>query len=472
MNFKKINIKKFVPIFLLSFLFFGCYNKSINTSTNEQQIFDILKETSSSDRILESIKELSSEKYDGRFTGSVGNKLASDFIASYFKKIGLISPDGIVDYRQYYQQTVLNLNSEPILRIVDSNGKTLKQYKYLKDFSIIPYRNSKINGVISANGLYINDADVLNDDNRSLTDKIILIPESLRSELLSGYSFQNILASSKNIKAAIFEYDLNNPKNEVKHFTKNVSLPTPAVYDNENGLVYTTCTSVAFKEILNYCNSGNSIHLKVDYSLTKVKIPNIIGLIPGSDPEKRKEYIIISAHFDHLGDNKNGTYNPGALDNASGVASLMEIAKTIKESKIKPKKSIMFVAFNGEEEGLVGSTYFVSSSLCPPEDSVVINLDMVGHKNDNPLTFYYSRPTKLLKELCTYADFLGIKFVNDVGDRSDHAPFESKNIQSVTCIEWETSEYHSYLDTPDKIDKNDVKKVTELILYYISKKAF
>ncbi|EYE88758.1 hypothetical protein Q428_06200 [Fervidicella metallireducens AeB] len=472
MSFKNRSIKKFIPILLLSFLFFGCYNKSINTSTNEQQIFDILENNISSDRILDNIKELSSKKYDGRFTGSVGNKLASDFIASYFKEIGLKSPDGIDDYKQYYQQSVLNLNSEPILKIIDANGKTLKQYKYLKDFSIIPYRNSRINGTISANGFYINDTDVLNEENRSLTDKIILVPENLRNELLSGYSFQNILSSSTNIKAAIFEYDLNNPKNEVKHFTKNVSLPTPTVYDNEYGLIYTTCIPSVFKEILNYCNSGNSIYLKVDYSLSKVKIPNVIGLIPGNDTEKEKEYIIISAHFDHLGNNKNGTYNPGALDNASGVASLMEIARTIKESKIKPKKSIMFIAFNGEEEGLVGSTYFVSSPLCPPEDSVVINLDMIGHKNDNPLTFYYSRPTKLLKELCNYADLLGIKFINDVGDRSDHAPFESKDIQSVTCIEWETSEYHSYLDTPGKIDKNDAKKVVELILYYISKNAF
>jgi hypothetical protein len=111
-----------------------------------------------------------------------------------------------------------------------------------------------------------------------------------------------------------------------------------------------------------------------------VEAPNVAGMLPGSDPKLKDEYVIMSAHLDHLGVGRaiNGdtVYN-GAMDDASGIASILEIARIMKESGAKPKRSILFVAVAGEEKGELGSRYFASRPTVDRKHIVAdINLDM------------------------------------------------------------------------------------------------
>jgi len=113
---------------------------------------------------------------------------------------------------------------------------------------------------------------------------------------------------------------------------------------------------------------------------------NVVGILPGSDPKLKDEAIVIGAHYDHLGRGGEGSLAPregeihhGADDNASGSAGLLELARMLTKQPAKPRRTIVFIAFSGEEEGLLGSEYFVQHSPVPLKKIVgMINLDMVG----------------------------------------------------------------------------------------------
>lgn len=473
MNFlKRKTLALFLSFMLLISAAAGCVNSNTtNSNKSSEEAFSILKSSLSGDNVINIVKELTSEKYDGRLAGSRGNKLAEDYIADYFKNIGLKSPEGIKHFRQEYSQASIVLNDIPTVELVDKNNNSLKSFEFLKDFQVNPNPYTKINGDTSAPIYLIRDFDELNITNRDLEGKFLLIPQSMLLDSDMSSAVRDKISLIKDLKGVVFERDLNSRNLEVRHFTNSVYAPKDA-YFNDNGPVLITCESESFKEISEASKSGLSLRSSLNYSYREVKASNVLGLIPGTDKKLRDEYIIISGHFDHLGNNKNGTYNPGALDNSSGTASLIGIAKAFMDNKINTKRSILFVAFNGEEEGLYGSKYFSLNPPCDLKKAVMINMDMVGHKNQNPLTLYSTEDSKLIDDLKDYANTLGINVVTEKGDRSDHAPIEARGAEAVTLIEMEMAEYHSYRDTIDKLDSSDIKGVMDLIVYYISKKAF
>ncbi len=118
-----------------------------------------------------------------------------------------------------------------------------------------------------------------------------------------------------------------------------------------------------------------SLTASVTTENTNVESPNIVAKLEGSDPALKKEYVLLSAHLDHLGVGKS--VFAGAMDDASGVASVLEIAKSFSQNRERPKRSMLFVIFTGEEKGLLGSRYFAGRPTVP-ETAIVadLNLDM------------------------------------------------------------------------------------------------
>jgi hypothetical protein len=145
----------------------------------------------------------------------------------------------------------------------------------------------------------------------------------------------------------------------------------------------------SFAEILALADAGKplprfplNINLRAHVQLrrSQVESPNVIGLLPGTDPKLKDEYVVLSAHLDHLGIgqpiNGDRIYN-GAMDDASGVATLIEIATLFHDEKIKPKRSIVFVAVTGEEKGELGSLYYAAYPTVPKKKIVAdVNIDM------------------------------------------------------------------------------------------------
>jgi len=138
--------------------------------------------------------------------------------------------------------------------------------------------------------------------------------------------------------------------------------------------------------------TGRGVNLVTDVMRRESPSFNVVGILPGGDPKLKNEAIVIGAHYDHLGHGGEGSLAPregevhhGADDNASGTAGLLELARTF--SARKPRRTIVFIAFSGEEEGLIGSNYYVNHPVLPLQNTVaMINMDMIGRLKDKSLT--------------------------------------------------------------------------------------
>jgi Zn-dependent M28 family amino/carboxypeptidase len=163
--------------------------------------------------------------------------------------------------------------------------------------------------------------------------------------------------------------------------------------------------------------------------LPQVTAPNIIGVLPGTDARLKKEYIVLSAHLDHLGVgqpvNGDNIYN-GAMDNASGIASLLEIAKQLSASPDKPERSILFAAWTGEENGMLGSQYFVAHPTVKLDEIVAaINMDMFL-----PLFPLHYLEVQGLGESTLGNDIRAVAQLNDIEVQFDKQPPENRFIRS------------------------------------------
>ncbi|MCU1267384.1 MAG: putative aminopeptidase [Acidobacteria bacterium] len=139
--------------------------------------------------------------------------------------------------------------------------------------------------------------------------------------------------------------------------------------------------------------NGVTLSISINIKRNEVKATNVVGILSGSDPLLKNEVIVIGAHYDHLGLGGEGSLAPrsgeihhGADDNASGVAGLLELARIFSPREARPRRTIVFMAFSGEEEGLLGSNYYVNHPLVPLANTVaMINMDMIGRMKDNKL---------------------------------------------------------------------------------------
>jgi hypothetical protein len=201
---------------------------------------------------------------------------------------------------------------------------------------------------------------------------------------------------------------------------------------------------------------------------------NVVGILPGADPELKNDYVVIGAHYDHLGLGGFGAMNPpaqgqihhGADDNASGTAVVLDLARRLSRLSFKPARSIVFVAFSGEELGLYGSRYFVDHSQTMPTTKAMLNLDMVGRLRDDRLTVFGTRSGDNLSTVVTgAARALGLEVVESDGvGRSDHMSFYNKKIPVLHFFTGTHADYHRPTDTWEKLNIEGMARVSDLVL--------
>jgi Zn-dependent M28 family amino/carboxypeptidase len=199
---------------------------------------------------------------------------------------------------------------------------------------------------------------------------------------------------------------------------------------------------------------------------------NVVGILEGSDPVLKNEYIILSAHFDHIGTSKKGSpgYNAadtifnGARDNAFGVTSILYAAKCLTQEK--PKRSIIFLGCTGEEIGLLGSQYYAANPLIPLKQCVFnLDCDGAGYNDKTVLTTIGLGRTDAKVELEKAATAFGLKMIDDpvpeqnLFDRSDNVNFAKKGIPALDFAPGFTSfdaeimkYYHNAMDNPESVD--------------------
>jgi hypothetical protein len=211
-------------------------------------------------------------------------------------------------------------------------------------------------------------------------------------------------------------------------------------------------------------------------ALRPVKLRNVIGVLPGSDPSLKSTYVLVTAHHDHVGIRDGEIYN-GANDDASGVVSVIEIARALAAGKERPRRSIVFMTLFGEELGMLGSKYYARHPVFPLKDTVAnINLEQTGRTDDSEgkqlgsvamTGFDYSTVSDMMKKsaertgvrLWKHASFSDMFF-----SRADNQSLADVGVPAHTLsVAYAFPDYHGKDDTWEKIDYDNMARVTRML---------
>lgn len=482
MKKRRIYISLLVCILLTaSALFSGCSSKAeeaamqIENNIQEQQakaasFINIRPDNINEQNAMNIIKELASEKYKGRKTGTKENEAALEYISNQFRDMGLKSPESLDNYMQYYYQPLTLLKETPRLSLLDENGSTVKEYEYPKNFAFRVLSDSTENISIKAPMKVMEGVSDI--AKQSFSKKEVLLFSAAAQGRSSMMAIINAMYDT-DASAIVLEVDVDS-ENRSSSDIVVTSLNNRSWGEQYKPII--TVDSATYAELAKGAAEQKIINLQCSYKYEKsYRTANAVGYIPGTDEKLKNDYIIIAGHMDHVGDNMNGTYNPGALDNASGTAAMMEIARVIAENDIKPKKTLVFIAFNGEEHGLIGSEYYAAEPVFPINNAVMINLDMVGASAEIPLSIAIARGhiVDLRSELMELAKLLEINAVESYIAASDHFYFGEKEVPAVMLENVDSRNgYHSPNDTLEDVDSERIREIIELVLHYVDKKAY
>lgn len=225
-------------------------------------------------------------------------------------------------------------------------------------------------------------------------------------------------------------------------------------------------------------SSSQTVECRLTIERESIDVPNVVGWYPGSDESVRNEHICIGAHLDHLGVQRGDLF-PGADDNGSGSAAVLQVARAIHGNPVKPKRSILLIAFCAEERGLLGSKHYVANPLKPLQDMIcMLNIDMIGRneetdsepaeQNENTIHLVGSKDHSVqLHEMVEAANLhVGFVFEYDEEDRvdgrSDHASFSEKGIPVAFLFGGFNPHYHKPTDTLDGINFSKIANAARL----------
>ena len=370
-------------------------------------------------RIKSHLFFLADDLLEGRDTGSRGHEIAALYIATEFAKYGL-KPAGTDGYLQQVSFRKANLIQESPEFTLARNGETI-DFTYPKEYLAGPdilTTNAHVQGEmvfvgygIVANELSHNDYENIDVDGKivvMLAGKPSYFPSEEGAHFASGYQKQKYAAEH----GAIGVITITTPKNEkVRPYQSRLNyIHTPRMaWLNETGEPANSFSQLKGSAYLSEgaarklfegaeksldevyalleadkIPSGFALDGVVEISKKSthdtVTSPNVVAMLEGSDPELKDEYIVFSAHSDHIGfakTVKKDNINNGAMDNASGTSVMLETARLFSEMSIKPKRSILFVSVTGEEKGLLGADYFARNPTVPATSMVAnVNLDM------------------------------------------------------------------------------------------------
>ena len=215
-----------------------------------------------------------------------------------------------------------------------------------------------------------------------------------------------------------------------------------------------------------------------------IQTRNVVGVIEGSDPRLKDEYVLVTGHYDHVGQTGPFIYH-GADDNASAVAAVIAVAEAFKASGAPPKRSLMFLIFEAEEDGLLGAFHYVDHPIVPLDKTVaVLNSDMIGRDEDDPewnttadqnrngvnvIGTLYNPDLRRVIDAENQTIGLKLDYKTDGNDpegwfsRSDQYPFAVKHVPMVLFNTGEHPDYHTANDTWDRINYPKIEKITRLI---------
>lgn len=422
------------------------------------------------------LRFLASDELQGRRTGEAGNNIAARYIATFFEAYGATKAPGL---DSYYQSIPFANYTPPTSGAFEIEGEA---YEYGKDFFFLSGDPTEFSGkAVFANFGWV-DETTGHDDYKGLNVKgkvVFTLPGRPDSQdptaVFMAMQEKQRLAKENGAVALIELYRLQFPWT---FFLSYFNKKTLRVDDNPNS----EDTAIAYgwlkekdKTPFAKMQDGKKVNVTLkSEAFKKEPFPsqNVIGIIEGSDPDLKKEYVVLTAHYDHVGTGKNGggafteqdsIFN-GARDNGMGTVALMMAGKAFSQQKTK--RSIILLAVTGEELGLLGSAYYAANPIIPLEETVYnFNTDGAGYNDKTSISIIGSGRTGTDKWVEKSAEIFGLNVIKDPApeqnlfDRSDNVSFAAKGVPAlafspgVTGFDEELMKYyHQVVDNPNTID--------------------
>jgi Tol biopolymer transport system component len=463
--------------------------------------------------LREEVGFLASEERQGRMTGSAGAQQAADYIAARLQDAQL-KPAG--DNNTFFQKfeftsgvKILKEKNELVL-----SGDTIRKplrFEVEKDFAPLSFtENQTVDGeiVFVGYGLSVPGKGAEGYDSYAGVDvknKIALVlryvPEEVdakrRQELnrYAGLRYKAMLAREHGAKAVLFVTGPNSPnKGELVAASFDASMANSGIVAaSVTSNVADTLFQRAGKDLKSlqseldkenpHAESGFvfpnvSAHLVTAVEHVKKDDRNVVALLPPSGPAERAEYVVIGAHYDHLGfgetgamqrKGEEGKIHPGADDNASGTAAVLELAASLaEERKARPeefRRGVVFALWSGEEIGIIGSSYFVEHPTVTLSNvAAYVNFDMVGRLRENRLSLQGVGSSKMWRRLVekrNVAAGFNLSLQEDPYLPTDGTSFYPKGVPILNFFTGGHDDYHRPTDTADKLDYDGLERITK-----------
>jgi hypothetical protein len=215
--------------------------------------------------------------------------------------------------------------------------------------------------------------------------------------------------------------------------------------------------------------NGKRVTMDIFFNNEPVEANNIVAKIEGSDPELKKEIVIVGGHYDHEGKDNRGRVYGGADDNASGTSAVIELARAFKQLETKPKRTILFILFTAEEKGLLGARYYTENPLYPLDKTIaMVNLDMLGRNDVAQIAVVGKYQFPKLFDIIAAANKKSVNFdltlsAESFLANSDHFPFMRKDVPSIFFNSGSHDQLHRPEDTVRRINPDKMEKAGQLV---------
>jgi len=430
---------------------------------------------------ITTLDRLASPEFAGRLAGSEGYAKAAAWIASEAHRAGLRAPADCPGYLQPFELTLGGLESATLTLLPPEGdaGAKPEEMSYYKDF--MPMLNSG-SGDVSAEvvfaGFGMHAPDQGRDDYAGLEvkGKVVMVlrgePEKgewkghsstmARTHLAAELGAAGFLLVDSPVLSANDRIEHQMPEAMVGEAVADRLLSSQKVAIAELRKVLAKGGTASFP-------TGRSVHFAVKAKPQRtVTAPNVVALLPGSDPSLQGEYVVVGAHLDHLGDWPQ--LNPGADDNASGAASLLEVARAAGAAGGAPRRTVVFVWFAGEELGLLGAEHFAAHPAAGlTKCTAVLNMDMVGVGTGLWVAGGENFP-ELFDALKAARDRWAPEFQLKAGRirgeaRADHGPFYDRGVHAVSVFGMggDHKGYHTAEDTAYRITPKTMESAARTV---------
>jgi hypothetical protein len=427
---------------------------------------------------------IASKEMEGRETATPGQRKAAAYIENEFRRIGL-QPMANGSFQQYY-----NVYQDSLLDAkLEINGVV---YSLDKDFN--PVVSNNISATYRFSEVTFVPADTNLIKTADLSGRLIMLVGQSTLNRQTATTMTNLLRN-KGV-AAVLNVATTYPRSTPMQRRGNQTIA--GFRSTVSAQQYNISEAVARTLMGNDLDSAKSVNakikaypaeilLKTDKATNTLQSSNVLGILPGTD--KKDEYLYITAHYDHLGKRDTVIFY-GADDDGSGTTAVIEMAEAFAAAKAAgngPRRSIIFLAFSGEEKGLWGSEYYSNHPVVPLEKTTAnLNIDMIGRSDasrkvgDSTNYVYVVGDDKISSDLKVISEGQNKKFVkmeldykfNDATDpnriyfRSDHYNFARKGVPIIFYYDGMLgADYHKSTDTPEKINYKLFAKRAHLVFY-------